>query len=58
MALWKAQLSVGMAHLKVYSQRLGFGVLINASELTEGKKKAVHGAENVIHDMLIFNVDA
>lgn len=34
-----------------------FDVLINASKLGS-KKQAVYGSENVIHDMLILNVDA
>lgn len=35
-----------------------FDVLINASELNGSKKQAVYGTENVVHDMLILNVDA
>ena len=35
-----------------------FNVLINASELNGSKKQAVYGTENVVHDMLILNVDA
>lgn len=35
-----------------------FDVLINASELNGSIKQAVSGTENVVHDMLILNVDA
>lgn len=35
-----------------------FDVLINASELNGSKKQAVYGTENVVHAMLIPNVDA
>lgn len=33
-------------------------VLIKASELNRSKKQAVYGTENVVHDMLILNIDA
>ena len=35
-----------------------FDVVIKASELNGRKKQAVYGTENVLHDMLILNVDA